>query len=219
MAATPNMNLDLPTPSVTLGPAWAVQVNAAFDVVDIHDHSSGFGVSIKPAGLDISSDLDFQTNRAINLKSSRYTDQLATLTGASNASSVYSKLGDLWYTNGSGVAVQLTSGSTIISAPSSVDNFQFDEINTDVTIGPSDAYVVLNVDCGSARIITLPSASAVSVGRIYLIKDATNQSETNNMSIVADGTDTIDGSASITVNSNGACVFVASNGVNRWSRL
>lgn len=217
--ATPNMNLELPVPTVTLGPEWAIELNAAFDVIDLHDHSSGFGVSIKPAGLDIDSDLDFQSNRAFNLKSSKYTDQTATLTGALNASSVYSKSGDLWYTNGSGVAVQLTSGSSIISAPSSVDNFQYDEINTSLTIGPSDAFVVLDIDCSASRTITLPSASAVAPGRIYLIKDGTGQSETNNMTIAPDGADLIDGAASVAVNSNWACVFVTSNGINGWRIL
>jgi hypothetical protein len=217
--ATPNMNLDLPVVSVTLGPEWAIELNAVLTVIDGHDHSSGFGTSVKPAGLDIDSDLDFQGNRAFNLKSSKYTDQVATLTGATNASSVYSKSGDLWWTNGSGIAVQLTSGSSIISTPSNVESFQYDSVNTNLTIGPADPYVVVNVDCSVIRTITLPSASAVSPGRIYAIKDGTNQSETNNMTITPDGADTIDLGASVLVNSNGACVFLASNGVSNWSRI
>lgn len=219
MAVTPNMNLDLPVPSVTLGPEWAIELNAALTVIDGHDHSSGFGVSIHPAGLDIDSDLDFQSNRAFNLKSSKYTDQTATLVGATNASSVYSKSGDLWYTNGSGVAVQLTDGSSIISTPSNVESFQYDEINTSVTIAPSDNFVVLDVDCSTSRTITLPSASSVTPGRIYLVKDGTGQSETNNMTVAPDGADTIDGAVSVLVNSNWACVFLTSNGVDGWRVL
>lgn len=217
--ATPNMNLDLPVVSVTLGPEWAIELNAALTAIDGHDHSSGFGVTVKPAGLDIDSDLDFQSSRAFNLYSSKYIDQSATLTGASNASSVYSKSGDLWWTNGSGVAVQLTSGSSIISTPSNVESFQYDAVNTSLTIAPSDAYVIIDVDCSTTRTITLPPASAVSPGRIYAIKDGTNQSETNNMTIAPDGSDTIDLGSSVTVNSNGACRFLASNGVSNWSTI
>lgn len=223
--ATNNMNLVLPIPTQTLGPLWASELNAAFLVVSDHDHSSGKGVPVTPAGLDITSDLDFQYNKAFNLKSTQFQDQSATLTGATNSSSVYSKSGDLWWTNGSGIAVQLTSGSSIISVPSSVDNFQFDAINTSLTIGPSDAYVVMDLDCSAARTITLPPAGSVTPGRIYMIHDATGQSETNNITIEPDASDDtptgggIDGQNSLIVNSNYATVFLVSNGVNKWSRL
>lgn len=213
------MGLILPVPTVTLGPEWAIELNAALEVIDAHDHSSGKGAPIKPSGLDITSDLDFQGNRAINLKSSKYTDQAATLVGALNASSVYSKSGDLYYTNGSGIAVQLTSGSSIITAPSSTDNFQFDAINTSLTIGPADAFVILDVDTSVPRTITLPPASAVTPGRIYMVHDATINSEVNNITILPDGTDTIDLAASNLINSNGGTKFYASNGINKWSNL
>jgi hypothetical protein len=72
MPTTPNMNLDLPTVSTTLGPAWATQLNEAIGVdgtgIDAHDHTSGKGVRIPPAGLDISGDLTFGDNAATNLR-------------------------------------------------------------------------------------------------------------------------------------------------------
>lgn len=214
--STPNMNLDLPVVSVTLGPTWANELNAALNLIDAHDHSSGFGVTIKPAGMDINTDLDFQSHKAANLLVTQYTDQTAVLSGATYVSSVYSKSGDLYWTNGAGVAVQLTSGSSIISAPSSVDNFQFDNINTDIVISPSDSYVVLNVDTSAARSITLPSASAVIPGRVYMIHDATDTSETNNITISPDGADTIELAASDVINSNGATKSYVSDGIDNW---
>ena len=96
---------------------------------------------------------------------------------------------------------------------------QYDAIAGDLIIGAGDDYVFLAVDCSAARNITLPLASAVSTGRIYVIKDATAQSETNTLTISASGADTIDGSASITVTSNGATVFLISNGVNSYKQL
>lgn len=217
--STANMFLVLPTVSVTLGPEWANEVNAAFETVDAHDHSSGKGVSIKPSGLDISSDLDFQSNRAFNLKSSKYTDQVATLIGALNASSVYSKDGNLYYTNGSGVAIQITDGSSIITAPSSTNQFQFNEVNTNLTIGPADNYVIIDLDCSASRTVTLPPASAVPPGRIYMVKDATNSSESFPATVLPDGTDTIGGAVSDILNSNGCARFYASNGLNSWASL
>lgn len=217
--STANMSLNLPTVTVTLGPTWANQVNAAFEVIDAHDHSSGKGVSIKPSGLDLTSDLDFQSNRAINLKSTKYTDQASTLIGATNSSSIYSVLGNLYYTNGSGIAIQLTDGGSVITVPASTDNFQFNAINTSLTIGPADPYVIIDLDCSASRTITLPPASAVSPGRIYMVKDATNSSESFPATVLPNGADTIDLAASDIINSNGAARFYACNGVDKWSRV
>lgn len=217
--STANMSLSLPTVSITLGPTWANQVNAAFEVIDAHDHSSGKGVSIKPSGLDINADLNFQSSRAINLKSTKYTDQAATLVGATNSSSIYSVLGNLYYTNGSGIAIQLTDGGSVITVPASTNNFQFNAVNTNLTIGPADSYVIIDLDCSASRTITLPPASAVTPGRIYMIKDATNSSESFPATILPDGSDTIDLAASDTINSDGAAKFYACNGVDKWSTI
>jgi len=87
--ATTFMNLSLPTVSVTLGPEWANEINQAFEVVDAHDHSSGNGTKIKPTGIDINAQVDFQDNRIINLQASKYMDQSAALTGAVNSNSTF----------------------------------------------------------------------------------------------------------------------------------
>lgn len=214
---TPFMELTLPVPTVEIGPAWAIELNAAFELVDAHDHSSGKGVKITPAGINITSDLNFNNFRAFGLKSSKYTDQSSTLSGASNASSVYSFNGDLYWTNGSGVVVQITSGSSIISTPSSVDNFQFDNVASDLVIGPADNFVALAIDASAPRTITLPLASSVTPGRFYIIKDDTLQSETNNITILPSGSDTIDEAASDLINSDGGAKMYVGNGTDKWS--
>lgn len=219
--STANMNLVLPTVTVTLGPTWANEVNAAFTTIDAHDHSSGKGVPITPSGLNITSDLDFQFNRGINLKSTQFAAQSATLTGASNASSIYTVNGNLYYTTGSGIAVQITDGSSIITVPSSSDNFQFNAVASNLTIGPADPYVIIDLDCSVSRTIGLPPASAVTPGRFYIVKDATNSSESFPATVQANGfpfnTDKIDGNDSDTLNSDGVARMYTSNGVNGWS--
>lgn len=215
--STANMNLVLPTVSVTLGPTWANEVNAAFSTIDAHDHSSGKGVAITPSGMDIISDLDFQSSRAINLKSTQFATQPATLVGATNASSIYTVNGNLYYTTGSGIAVQITDGSSIITVPTSSDNFQFNAVASNLTIGPADPYVIIDLDCSVSRTITLPPASAVTPGRFYIIKDATISSESFPATINPDGSDTIDGNASDTLNSDGVARMYTSNGVDGWS--
>ena len=87
--ATTFMNLNLPTPTVTLGPEWANQLNAALEVVDQHDHTSDKGQRVPTAGLNINEDLDFNSNKALALQSTQYTEQASALSGATNAASLH----------------------------------------------------------------------------------------------------------------------------------
>lgn len=219
MAITNFMNLDLPTVSVTLGPEWASDLNEALEVIDEHDHTSGKGKRVPTAGININAHLDFNEYKAFDLYSAQFDDQVTPLSGASNASSVSVSSGNLYYTNSSGVAVQITSGGAVVSTPGSVETLEYTTVNGDLTIDPNDDFVFLDVDTTSSRTITLPLASAVSEGRIYAIKDATGDSNTNPMTIAAAGSDEIDTEASVTVESDFACIWVISNGVDKWSIL
>lgn len=107
--STPNMGLELPSVNVTPGPLWATELNAAFDVVDAHDHTPGNGLPIGPAAIDIDANLSFKGYAATDL--ARVV--LSALTSATTTPlSLSSAGGDLWYTNASGVTVQLTNGAS-----------------------------------------------------------------------------------------------------------
>jgi hypothetical protein len=47
------MTISLPTVGVTAGPTYASLVNAAFETVDAHDHTTGKGVQVPTAGINI----------------------------------------------------------------------------------------------------------------------------------------------------------------------
>jgi len=181
------MNLNLPTPTVTLGPEWATELNTALETIDSHDHTSDKGVQIPTAGLNINADLDFNSNKAFSLLSTQFTEQTATLTGATNAGSVYVTSGDLYYTNTSGVAVQLTSGGSIVSTPGSAQIFETTVVNTDLTISAASTFVYLIVDTTTTRTIDLPLASAVTAGRIYIVKDSSGQALDNPITVNMQG--------------------------------
>lgn len=213
--STTYMNLDLPTVSTTLGPEWASLLNAALESLDAHDHSSGKGTKVTPAGLNINADLTFAGYRSINLKSSKYTEQNATLTGATNAGSIYNYGGNLYWTNGSGTAVQITSGGAVVSVPTDANAFEYTS-GTSITISPSDTFVVLGIDSSAARTVTLPLASAVDPGRLYCIVDETGDADTNSVSIECQGSDTIMGDSTYEHNSSYGAIFVVSNGVDKY---
>ena len=125
MATTNFMNIDLPTVSVTLGPEWATEINAAITTIDEHDHTSGKGTTIPTAGLNINADLSYNSSyKATDLLSTQYTSQGATLTGASNINSVYAVSGNLYFTNGSGTAVQVTDGGALVATPSTFSTLE-----------------------------------------------------------------------------------------------
>lgn len=216
MSVTNYMFLTLPTPTVTLGPEWATDLNTAFTVVDYHNHTSGQGAQIPTSGLNLNANLSFNSFRATFLEALQLVSGSSALTGVTNASLIQVVNGDLYYTNGSGVSVQITSGGSVVTTPASVNTFQFDSFNTDLVIGASDVFVVIAMNTSAARLITLPLASAVPAGRFYIISDISGASETNNITITASGSDTILGAASLVVNSNYGSYQLVSDGVSNW---
>jgi hypothetical protein len=214
--ATSNMLLTLPTVSVTIGPEWATELNVAIETIDAHDHSSDKGARITPAGLNINANLDIENYIFYNFAAIRFQETGAALTGSSNANALYSVSGNLYFTNGSGNAVQVTSGGSIAASPGSADSFETTSVSTNLTIGPSDTFVYLVVDTSAARSIDLPLAANVSDGRIYIIKDANSLSETNNITVNIQGSDTIDGAASQILTSNSGSWTIVGDGVSAW---
>lgn len=106
---TPNMNLTLPVVSQTPGPTWASDINADLSVIDEHNHTSGKGALVPVAGLDIDADLSLATHALTNVAKVALLNQVSNTT----AGSVYAVGGDLWWKNGSGTGVQVTSGNAI----------------------------------------------------------------------------------------------------------
>lgn len=213
------MNLDLPTVLGTLGPEYAEDNNTAFEVIDEHDHTSGKGKKVPVAGIDINANLNFQNKKPYNLFSAQFTNVPTVLTGASNANSVSTYNDDLYFTNGAGISVQITSGGSVVSVPASLETLAVTSINSNLTIGPADPFVFIAVDTTSSRTITLPLASSVSTGRIYVIKDASGVCNTNPMTINVQGADTVDGETTLNLDSNYSSTWFISDGVASWYRL
>jgi len=113
VAATANMAMNLPTVGSTPGPTWASMLNAALTTIDQHDHSPGKGVRIGSPGINIQTTLELNSNTLSEIKSLRLDAQSEALTGAGDLRSIYAVGDDLWYNNGSGQSIQLTSGGGI----------------------------------------------------------------------------------------------------------
>jgi hypothetical protein len=213
---TPFMFLSLPTPSVTLGPAWATQLNAALSVVDSHDHSNGNGTTVKSAGISINADLPFNGFRATVVKALRLDTQASTLAGVGNSQSVYTYNGDLYWTNGGGVVVQITAGGSLSAISGAVDVIEYESISANTTLTVLNKPLIGITSSGSSLTITLPAAASVTAGRIFVLKDESGNSETYPISVVPDGADVIDGQLTFTIDSNYGAAFLVSDGNLGW---
>lgn len=105
---TPNMLLDLPVVSTTLGPQWATLLNAALLLIDGHDHSTGKGPKVTSAGLNINIDLEFNGNNATEVKGVVFSGSLPGVNLSIGTDGT-----NLYFKDGSGNVIQLTTGGGI----------------------------------------------------------------------------------------------------------
>lgn len=212
LSPTANMSLEKPEPNVTLGPDWAQKLNDALDLIDAHDHSSGKGVKITPAGLNINADLPLNENDITLLRTAAFVAQAGTLSTVDKRA-LYAVGGDLYWNNGSGGAVQVTNGSAVVSSISGAFATKTPG-GYPYTVVSGDAQKVILVDTGSARTINLPAATTAI---LFCIRDSAGQAGTNNITVAPNGLDTIEGvNANYTLKSNNGWWFFISDGVGAW---
>ena len=82
----------------------------------------------------------------------------------------------------------------------------------------TDHYIGLDTDAGTIQ-VNLQGAGDAGVGRVIIIKDETGNAETYNITIEADGSETIDGSLTQVINNAyGSLTLVCTNRVGKqWA--
>jgi len=109
---TPLMNLDLPVVSVTAGPLWATMLNAAQNLIDSHDHTSGKGSKVPTAGILINANLEMNSFDLTEIHALALDNLSATL-GASLVGRLYQVNKELYYNDGNGTAVKMTNAGAV----------------------------------------------------------------------------------------------------------
>jgi hypothetical protein len=103
--------------------------------IDAHDHSPGKGVPITPAGLNISSDLGFLINNAVQLRSARFVP--STVSGPADVNAIYiNSAGDLYYINSTGTQVRITNGGSIVGTAGSITGLPSGTASATYLAGP-----------------------------------------------------------------------------------
>jgi len=115
---------------------------------------------------------------------------------------------------GSGVTATKPSGENItVTIPGGI-NYSRDVVLSSVTASITSS--ILGVSGTAAVNIQLPSAGAYTAGQHFVVKDESGGAHTKNITILASGSQTIDGTGSITLESPYAAVNLYSNGTDKF---
>lgn len=173
MTTTPNMGLTQPTVGVDTGVTWEQAINSNSTTIDQHNHSSGNGVPITPSGISINASLPFGNNPATALQAAVFQSQpsLATL------KAVYVIGNDLYYNDGAGNIVQITSGGTVNATSSGISSGTASaSFVASVLVVNAASNTPANIQCGSvllgnntsgSKFLTLspPAAMAANIAQ------------------------------------------------------
>ena len=207
------MGLDLPTVSSTLGPEWASLVNAALLLVDSHDHSSGNGAQVTPAGILINALLDMAGEALGDANSLQMRNRNSFDVSSSALGSLQVKDNDLYFINSSATAIQITDNSNLFNPGGKIT----------VKTTPTTSYTVLQSDLAKMLLcnttsnsytITLPAAAD---GPLYVfVKDQAGNAQSNNITVDTTGGETIDGQSSQIIDYNYGMLGFISDVSSNW---
>ena len=111
-----------------------------------------------------------------------------------------------------------------VANPSSVTRIEGGQSSKRIDIAGAysvlSADYILSVDTTTiAATITLPAISVVGDGHIVIIKDKTNNSYVNTITVSPSGVDTVDGGSSFVIQSDGASFVFAANAAGDWELI
>lgn len=118
---SPNLNMPIPTVGVDPGPDYANNLNACLTTIDNHNHTLGRGLQIPTAGIHIDGDLPLNGFSANSILSLQLNPQGSPLPGISPfLNAVYVSGVDLYYNDGNGNQVRITSGGNVAGAAGTI---------------------------------------------------------------------------------------------------
>lgn len=169
---TPNMGLLQPIIGTDTGLTWEQSTNTNASTVDQHNHTSGQGVPIPPAGLNINSALPFNNQQATGVQAVVFQDQAS----LSTLNAMYTINGELWY-NDPTQPVQITLGGTVnatssgiasgTASASFVSSVLVVDSNTSTPANIQAGSILLGNNVANSKYLTLspPSAMATNLAQ------------------------------------------------------
>ena len=115
---------------------------------------------------------------------------------------------------GAGVTATKPSGENItVTIPGGI-SYSRTAVTSTTTSSTSDR--ILGVSASAALEIRLPAASGFSAGQYFTIKDEAGNADSNNITVLTTGADTIDGVSSVSLESPYAAVNLYSDGSSKF---
>jgi len=172
----------LPEVGVTAGPAWASQLLTWCQEVE-----ADMEAAIVPGEITVNADFEFSGYKATELRGSKYESQSTVSTGVGNQNMVEVVLGELYFVDGNGSSVKLTSNGALNLATTGGITGNYTATSAEVSYSSADTrYTFLDhnatarpagLDCGdillrekaaSANAITVKSPA--SLGANYTLQ-------------------------------------------------
>lgn len=186
MTTLPNMSLVLPTRGPSGAGLWGDTEDANLNKLDIHDHSSGKGARITPAGLNINADLPFS---ALYAPTQLHRLQFSAIAGAGLTAGQRKSLfvadgtggfvaNELYFLTNSGASIQITTGSSLnvgafvagiggdYAGVGAQLNYTDSSKTYDFKESTADSHAWARVQCGGIRLIEFNTTETFFVAQI-----------------------------------------------------
>jgi len=184
MATTDYFNISMPDPEETPGPEWAQGINEAISALSEVVALGAIGMQISNEFINITENLDLNGFNLVEAGSVELEAQGSTL---ASSGSIYRVGGDLYYNNGAGTPVQITSGTALSATslggitgmtgtPASVDydgidTFFFEQdVNTPAAMSLGPTRIRRPVSAGAG--VTLEVSNSITSDYTLLIPPA-----------------------------------------------
>lgn len=159
-----NMLLPIPVIGTDPGPDYATNINNCFTLLDYHDHSSGKGIQVTPAGLDINADLPMGGNNLTLARSLRMSAQNSVLVASADLGCLYVSGVDLYYNDVNGNNIRITQSGNVNAGTGSITGLVSPASATWVSgsstfVWQSDVNTPAYMDCSSILIRNLVANS------------------------------------------------------------
>lgn len=184
------MSLPVPVVGVDPAPDFANNINSSLTILDQHNHAPGSGVQINPAGLNINANLSMQANNLTSIGALTFTPSSLPANG-----SLYESLVDLYYVDGNGNNIRITSGGTVnatssgISSGTATASFVGGVLvvnsNTNTPANIQGASLLLGNNVANSKYITLSPPNAL--GSNYSLVLPSIPAQTNVMTLDTSG--------------------------------
>lgn len=114
------MLLPVPVVGEDPGPQWATDINSCLGAIDSHNHTTGQGVPITPAAININTDLLMNGNNLTTARTVRFNPQTGTLSGLSDLGCLYEVNADLYYNDGAGNKIRITQSGSVTGSSGTI---------------------------------------------------------------------------------------------------